>query len=88
MSGSIFLTPNTLACCTRIPFPHKSIEGWRSNRIEVEGEANSFSDEDLGFQVCFETGVVSEERARDIIEDICQNIEQKTEQKTEVVQIS
>ncbi len=65
----------------------KNIDGWGSNRIEVEGAEISLSDEDPGFQVAFETGVISEERADQIIAEICENIEAQTGQKTRVVKI-
>ena len=65
----------------------RRIEGWGSNRIEVEGEEISFSDEDPGFQVVFETGILSPERADQIVAEICENIETRTSQKTRCVKI-
>ena len=70
-----------------IRIPSKHIEGWGSNRIEIEGEEISFSDEDPGFQVCFETGVLSEERADQIMSEISENIEKRTGQKTRIVKL-
>ncbi len=67
--------------------PSRRIEGWGSHRIEVEGEQVSFSDEDPGFQVGFETGVLSEERADQIVAEICENIEAQTGQKTRIVKM-
>jgi hypothetical protein len=67
--------------------PSKRIEGWGSHRIEVEGEQVSFSDEDPGFQVVFETGVLSEERADQIVAEICENIETQTGQRTGIVKM-
>jgi hypothetical protein len=67
--------------------PSKRIEGWGSNRIEVEGEEISFSDEDPGFQVVFETGILVEERADQIITEICENIEARTGQKAKIDKI-
>jgi hypothetical protein len=65
----------------------RPVEGWGSHRIEVEGAQVSFSDEDLGFQVAFETGSHDETRARQIVDDICRNIETETGQKTRVVEL-
>jgi hypothetical protein len=65
----------------------KCIEGWGSHRIEVEGEEISFSDEDAGYQIVFETGVLSEERADQIVAEICENIALKTGQKTRLVKL-
>jgi hypothetical protein len=67
--------------------PSRRIEGWGSNRIEVEGDDISFSDEDPGFQVVFEKGVLSPERADQIVVEICENIETRTGQKTEIVKL-
>lgn len=65
----------------------KQVTGWGSHRIQVEGEEISFSDEDPGFQVTFESGKLSEERAGQIMEEICKNIESKTGQETRIVRI-
>ncbi|HWG44666.1 MAG TPA: hypothetical protein VN688_17955 [Gemmataceae bacterium] len=67
--------------------PSKRIDGWGSNRIEVEGEEISFSDEDPGFQVVFETGTLPEERADQIVSEICENIEARTGQKARIVKL-
>jgi hypothetical protein len=67
--------------------PSKQINGWGSHRIEVEGEQVSFSDEDPGFQVAFETGVLPEERADQIVAEICENIETQTGQRSQIVKI-
>src|SRR5438093_10334017 len=67
--------------------PSRSVEGWGSHRIEVEGAEVSFSDEDPGFLVVFETGSLDATRARQIVEDICKNIETQTGQKTRVVEL-
>jgi hypothetical protein len=67
--------------------PSRRIEGWGSNRIEVGGEQVSFSDEDPGFQVAFETGILSEERADQIVAEFCENIEAQTRQKTRIVKL-
>jgi hypothetical protein len=58
-----------------------------SSRLEVEGEEISFSDEEPGFQVVFETGKLSELRADEIVAEICQNIEAMTGQKTQIVKL-
>jgi len=65
----------------------RQVEGWGSHRIEVEGSEISFSDEDPGFQVSFETGSLGVERAREIVDDICRSIETNTGQKTRVVEL-
>jgi hypothetical protein len=65
----------------------KPVKGWGSNRIEVEGEEISFSDEDPGFQVTFESKKLSEERADQIMAEICENIEAKTGQQTRIVKL-
>ena len=67
--------------------PSKQIAGWGSNRIEVEGEDISFSDEDPGFQVVFETGILPEERADQLVYEICENIEARTGQIAKMVKI-
>lgn len=63
------------------------VEGWGDHRIEVEGAEISFSYEDPGFQISFQTGSLSAERARQIVDDICRSIESKTGQKTRVVEL-
>lgn len=65
----------------------RPVEGWGSHRIEVGGVEISFSDEDPGFQVSFETSSISAQRAREIVDDICRSIETKTGQKTRVVEL-
>ena len=74
------LKPKSIASST--------IKGWGSNRICVEGEEISFSDEGRGFQVSFHTGAVGSERATEIIEDICANIAAETGFELECLQIS
>lgn len=71
----------------RFRIPSKQMDGWGSNRIQVEGEEISFSDEDPGFQVVFETGILSATRADQIVSEICENIEARTGQKTRVVKL-
>ena len=65
----------------------KSVGGWGSNRLEIEGAEISFSDEDPGFQVVFETGSLSEERADQIKSEICENIETLTGQKAVMIKL-
>ena len=67
--------------------PSTKIEGWGSNRIEVDGETIAFSDEDPGFQVIFETGILTEQRAAQIISEICENIEAQTGEKAGAVKL-
>ena len=70
-----------------ISLPSRQIPGWGSHRIEVEGAEVSFSDEEFGFQVAFETGTADPTRARAIIDEICRNIESQTGSRTKVVEI-
>jgi hypothetical protein len=70
-----------------LTIPSRPVEGWGTHRIEVEGAEVSFSDEDPGFQVVFETGSLDAARARQIVNDICQNIETQLGQKTRVVEL-
>ena len=65
--------------------PSERAEGWGSHRIRVEGVEVSFSDEDFGFQVVFESDDLSEQRAAEIMDDICENIRTITGSSTEVV---
>jgi hypothetical protein len=65
--------------------PFEPAVGWGSHRIRVEGVEVSFSDEDFGFQVVFESDDVSEQRAAEIMDDIGQNIRATTGSSTEVV---
>ena len=67
--------------------PSITIEGWGSNRIQVESEQISFSDEEPGFQVVFETGTLPEARADQIVAEICDNIEARTGQKARMVKL-
>jgi hypothetical protein len=68
-----------------IRIPSKQITGWGNHRVEVEGEEIAFAEEDPGFQVIFETGILSEERASQIVAEICENIELQTGQRTRIV---
>lgn len=70
-----------------LTIPSRPIKGWGSHRIEVEGVEISFSDEDPGFQIVFETDNIDIARAREIVDDICRSIEAKTGQKTRVVEL-
>ena len=65
--------------------PSQSVAGWGSHRILVEGAEISFSDEEFGFQVVFETGEISEQRAQEIMDDIAANIRAKTDATTSIV---
>jgi hypothetical protein len=47
-------------------------------RILVEGAEISFSDEQSGFQVVFESGSITSERAEQIVAAICSNIQTVT----------
>ncbi len=63
------------------------VAGWGSHRILVEGVEISFSDEEFGFLVVFETGDISEQRAQEIMDDIAVNIRAKTNATTSIVPI-
>ena len=63
------------------------VAGWGSHRILVEGAEISFSEEEFGFQVVFETGDISEQRAQGIMDDIAANIRAKTDATTSIVLI-
>jgi hypothetical protein len=71
-----------------VRIPSKQIQGWGNHRIEIEGEEISFSEEDPGLQVVFETGVLSQERADEILAQICESIESHTGQKTRIVPLT
>lgn len=65
--------------------PSERTEGWGSHRIRVEGVEVSFSDEDFGFQVVFESDSLSEQRTEQIMADICQHIRATTGATTAVI---
>ena len=67
--------------------PSRPVEGWGTHRIEVEGTEVSFSDEEPGIQVSFETDSFDATRARQIVDDICRNIETQLGQKTRVIEL-
>ena len=70
-----------------IRIPSSPTAGRGSHRIQIEGEEVSFSDEDPGFQVVFETGKLRVERADQIVKEICENIEAKTGQRARIVKL-
>jgi hypothetical protein len=65
--------------------PFELIPGWGSARILVDGAEISFSDEDFGFAVVFESGGLTSKRAEEILRDICRNIETLTDVTTGIV---
>jgi hypothetical protein len=67
--------------------PSKPVQGWGTHRISVEGTEVSFSAEEPGIQVSFETGSLDATRARQIVDDICINIEAQLGQKTRVIEL-
>ncbi len=67
--------------------PSQPIAGWGSHRILVDGAEISFSGEEFGFQVVFETGDIPEQRAQEIMDDIAANIRAKTDATTSIVPI-
>ena len=66
-------------------FASRPIEGWGNHRIEVSGCEVSFSDEDPGIQVSFETGEISVETAEQIVKEISENITRVTGQGARVI---
>ena len=49
---------------TRIP--SKQIQGWGNHRIEIDGEEIAFSDEDSGWHVSFDTGMLTQQQADEV----------------------
>jgi hypothetical protein len=65
--------------------PSEPIEGWGDHRISVMGCEVSFSYEDPGIQVCFETGNISEAMAVQLVEEIAAKVRAATGQQTTVI---
>ncbi len=65
--------------------PSEPIQGEGEHRILVRGCEVSFSYEDPGIQVCFETGEISEADTANIAKEILRNIEEATGQSGKVV---
>lgn len=63
------------------------VDGWGIFRIRVGDGEISFSDEDPGIQVAFESGMIDHESARRIIEEVAANISAVTGQAARVVEI-
>jgi hypothetical protein len=68
--------------------PSTPVEGSNGFRILVEGEQVSFSDEETGIVVRFETGDIDMCRADEIAEEIRQNIEAVTGQPARLIGIT
>jgi hypothetical protein len=62
------------------------VEGWGNHRIEVEGVAVAFSDEDPGVHISFE-GELPEAVARRLVEEVLENIERTTCQRGRIVEL-
>ena len=73
------LRPTTMAS--------RPIAGWGDHRIEVDGEEISFSHEDPGFQVIFETGKLGPDVALKIVHEISERITLLTGQQGRVVEL-
>jgi hypothetical protein len=69
-------------------FDSRPIHGGDVLRIEVSGAVISFSVEDPGVQVAFESGAISEEVGRRLGEEIAGNITAATGQRSEVLLLS
>jgi hypothetical protein len=65
--------------------PSRPIQGWGDHRILIEDSEVSFSDEDPGIQVVFETGTFSAEAARRVVNEIAANITAATGQQSRVI---
>lgn len=61
------------------------IEGWGDHRIFVLGCEVSFSSEDPGIQVSFETGNISQAQAIQLVQEIAAKIAAVTGQQAEVI---
>jgi hypothetical protein len=66
-------------------FPSRRISGWGDHRIEVEACEESFSYEDPGIHICFQTGVIDDAKAGRIVQEICENIVKSTGQQGKVI---
>jgi hypothetical protein len=67
--------------------PSQPVSGWGDHRIEVDGEEISFSYEDPGIQVIFETGKLAPDVALKIVHEICERITLLTGQQGRVVEL-
>jgi hypothetical protein len=65
----------------------RPITGSGDHRIEVDGEEISFSYEDPGIQVSFETGKLSPDVTLKIIHEICNRVAVVTGQQGRVVEL-
>jgi hypothetical protein len=65
--------------------PSHRIDGPGDLRLEVKGCEVSFSYEDPGIQICFETGSISDEEAARIVEEIAASITAATGQQSRIV---
>jgi hypothetical protein len=65
----------------------KPIKGWGDHRILVGDSEISFSDEDPGIQVVFETGKLSAEEAGRVVNEIAANITAATGQQSRVISL-
>lgn len=68
-------------------FPSKIIDGWGNLRLEIEDCEVSFSDEEVGIQICFEHYDIPEEKAASIVGEICQQLVLITGEKAKVISL-
>ena len=66
-------------------FEFTAVDGWGTHRIRIGNIDISFSDEDPGFQVCFESEDVDRETAAKIVSAVAANITSVTGQSHRIV---
>ena len=65
--------------------PSEVIAGWGNLRLRILDSEVSFSDEEVGIQVIFESGSVSHEQAERIVQEIAGSATRTTGIETEIV---
>ena len=68
-------------------FDFAVVEGWGTHRIRIADTDISFSDEDPGFQVCFEGDGIDPDTAARIVAEVAANVTAVTGQASRVVPI-
>ena len=68
-------------------FDFTVVEGWGTHRIRIADTDISFSDEDPGFQVCFEGDGIDPDTAARIVAEVAANVTAVTGQASRVVPI-
>ena len=66
-------------------FDFSVVDGWGTHRIRIGDTDISFSDEDPGFQVCFEGDCIEEATAAKIVAAVAANITSGTAQSHRIV---